>query len=140
MRSFSFTAKNIGDERYLTYTMGEGMELDEDVLDYCEENDLSEIVKIIYEEDDDFDYLTYDVTGLMSLNDISKNAMKEDAVLKILRNVSLGMISIKEYALPLSYIILNKNFMYINPDTFDIQFLYLPVEGEASVSSEFKSL
>ena len=26
MRSFSFTAKNIGDERYLTYTMGEGME------------------------------------------------------------------------------------------------------------------
>ena len=74
-----------------------------------------------------------------SMNDISKNAMKEDAVLKILRNVSLGMISIKEYALPLSYIILNKNFMYINPDTFDIQFLYLPVEGEASVSSEFKS-
>lgn len=139
MRSFSFTAKNIGDERYLTYTMGEGVDVDEDVLDYCEENDISEIVKIIYEEDDDFDYLTYDVTGLMSLDDISKNSMNEDAVLKILRNVSLGMISIKENALPLSYIILNKNFMYINPDTFDIQFLYLPVEGDASVSSEFKS-
>ncbi len=139
MRSFSFTAKNIGDERYLTYTMGEGMDVDEDALDYCEENDISEIVKIIYEEDDDFDYLTYDVTGLMSLDDISKNSMNEDAVLKILRNVSLGMISVKENALPLSYIILNKNFMYINPDTFDIQFLYLPVEGDASVSSEFKS-
>lgn len=139
MRSFSFTAKNIGDERYLTYTMGEGVDVDEDALDYCEENDISEIVKIIYEEDDDFDYLTYDVTGLMSLDDISKNSMNEDAVLKILRNVSLGMISIKENALPLSYIILNKNFMYINPDTFDIQFLYLPVEGDASVSSEFKS-
>jgi len=109
MRSFSFTAKNIGDERYLTYTMGEGVDVDEDALDYCEEND------------------------------ISKNSMNEDAVLKILRNVSLGMISIKENALPLSYIILNKNFMYINPDTFDIQFLYLPVEGDASVSSEFKS-
>ena len=53
--------------------------------DYCEENDISEIVKIIYEEDDDFDYLTYDVTGLMSLDDISKNSMNEDAVLKILR-------------------------------------------------------
>ena len=35
MRSFSFIAKNIGRERYLTYVMGEGMELDEDVLDYC---------------------------------------------------------------------------------------------------------
>ena len=38
MRSFRFTAKNLGHERFLTYVMGEGMEIDEDVLDYCEEN------------------------------------------------------------------------------------------------------
>ena len=49
MRTFSFTAKNIGAERYLTYTMGEGMELDEDVLDYCEDNAIDEIVEIIVE-------------------------------------------------------------------------------------------
>ncbi len=48
MRYFRFTAKNLGHERYLTYIMGEGMEVDEDVLDYCEENDLSEILDIIY--------------------------------------------------------------------------------------------
>ena len=36
-----------------------------------------------------------------------------------------NMISIKEYALPLSYIILNKGFMYIKPDTLKVQFLYL---------------
>ena len=139
MRSFYFTEKNIGDEKYLTYTMGEGIELDEDVLDYCEENDPTEIVKIIYEEDDDFDYLSYDISGLMSLDTFTRSVMKEENVLKILRNVSLGMINIKEYTLPLSYILLNKNFMYINPDTLDIQFLYVPVESDASVSQEFKS-
>ena len=139
MRSFYFTEKNIGDEKYLTYTMGEGVELDEDVLDYCEENDPAEIVKIIYEEDDDFDYLSYDISGLMSLDTFTRSVMKEENVLKILRNVSLGMINIKEYTLPLSYILLNKNFMYINPDTLDIQFLYVPVESDASVSQEFKS-
>ena len=139
MRSFYFTEKNIGDEKYLTYTMGEGVELDEDVLDYCEENDPAEIVKIIYEEDDDFDYLSYDISGLMSLDTFTRSIMKEENVLKILRNVSLGMINIKEYTLPLSYILLNKNFMYINPDTLDIQFLYVPVESDASVSQEFKS-
>jgi hypothetical protein len=139
MRSFYFTEKNIGDEKYLTYTMGEGVELDEDVLDYCEENDPAEIVKIIYEEDDDFDYLSYDISGLMSLDTFTQSIMKEENVLKILRNVSLGMINIKEYTLPLSYILLNKNFMYINPDTLEIQFLYVPVESDASVSQEFKS-
>ena len=139
MRSFRFTAKNLGHERFLTYVMGEGMEIDEDVLDYCEENELSEILDIIYEEDDDFDYLTYDITGKMTINDFSQGVMSRETVLKLLRNVALGMISIKEHAIPLSYILLNKEFMYIDPDSMDIKFLYLPVESDASLSTEFKS-
>ena len=138
MRSFYFTAKNIGKDRYLTYIMGEGTELDEDVLDYCEENEMPQIVEILYEEDDDFDYLTYDITGLMTLEKFTGEAQNKENVLKMLRNISLGMISIKECAIPLSYILLNKGFMYINPDTLGIKFLYLPVEGDASVATEFK--
>ena len=138
MRSFYFTAKNIGKDRYLTYIMGEGTELDEDALDYCEENEMPQIVDILYEEDDDFDYLTYDISGLMTLEKFTGEVINKEVVLKMLRNISLGMISIKECAIPLSYIILNKGFMYVNPDTLNIQFLYLPVEGDASVATEFK--
>ena len=32
MRTFNFRARNIGEEKYLSYTMGEDCELDEDVL------------------------------------------------------------------------------------------------------------
>ena len=139
MRYFRFTAKNLGQERYLTYVMGEGMEVDEDVLDYCEENLMPEIVDIIYEEDDDFDYLTYEITGKMTVGSYSQGTMDREKVLKLIRNIALGMISINEHAIPLSYIILNKDFMYINPDSLDVQFLYLPVEGDSALSSEFKS-
>jgi hypothetical protein len=139
MRTFSFTAKNYGAERYLIYTMGEGMELDEDVLDYCEENEIAEIVDIIYQEDDDFDYFTYDVSGKMTLEQFTEGVVNKEKVFKLLRNVAINMISIKEHAIPLSYILLNKTFMYINPDSLALQFLYLPVESEASVSMEFKS-
>ena len=140
MRSFYFVAKNIGaHERYLTYVLGEGMDIDEDVLDYCEENFPPEILKIIYEEDDDFDYLTYDVSDLVTLEKFTEGHMNKETVLKILRNVAIGMINIKEYAIPMSYVLLNKSFMYIDPDNLDITFLYLPVEGDASVSAEFKS-
>ena len=76
MRSFYFTAKNIGKDRYLTYIMGEGTELDEDALDYCEENEMPQIVDILYEEDDDFDYLTYDITGLMTLEKFTGEVTK----------------------------------------------------------------
>ena len=138
MRSFRFTARNLGRERYLTYIMGEGMELDEDVLDFCEENDVSEIVNIIYEEDDDYDYLTYDVTDMTSISKYSQGVMDREKVLNIIRNVSLAMINIKEQALPLSYIMLNRDFMYIDPETMQIRFLYLPVESDSSLSVEFK--
>ena len=139
MRRFYFTAKNLGAERFLTYTMGEGMDIDEDVLDYCEENTVPEIIDIIYEEDDDFDYITYDISGRMTVEDFIQGTMDKEKVFNLLRNISMGMININEYAIPLSYILLNKSYMYINPDTLEIKFLYLPVEGEASVAVEFKS-
>ena len=110
MRRFIFTAKNIGRERYLTYIMGEGMEVDEDVLDYCEDNDIPEILNIIYEEDDDYDYLTYDVTGRTTLEKFTEETVNREKVFTLLRNISLAMISVKEHAIPLSYILLNKGF------------------------------
>lgn len=138
MRSFNFKAKIIGEEKYLTYIMGEETELDEDVLDYCQENDLKELVSIIYEEDDDYDYLTYDITGKVTADELSKKEMKCEKVLLILRNIANGLISLKEQAVKLNYILLNRQFMYVD-DNCDVQFICLPVESEGSLAAEFKA-
>ncbi len=138
MRTFNFKARNIGNERYLTYTMGEDCELDEDVLDYCEENALKELVGIIYEEDDDYDYLTYDITDRVSLEEYIKSEMTCEKVLNILRNVADGLISLKEQAIHLSYVLLNKGFMFVDESDYSISFICLPVESKAAVASEFK--
>lgn len=138
MRTFNFKARNIGREKYLTYTMGEECELDEDVLDYCEENDLKELVGIIYEEDDDYDYLTYDITGRISLDEFIKEEMSCEQVLYILRNVASNLISLKEQAIHLSYVLMNKNFMFVDRENYAISFICLPVESKASVAAEFK--
>jgi FOG: FHA domain len=138
MRGFRFTAKNIGDERYLTYIMGEGCELDEDTLDICEEG-VNGLVGIIYEEDEDFDYLTYDITGKTALDNYTKGTVDKKTVFTLVRNVARGIIEFKEMGIPLSYILLNRNFMYVNPDTLDIEYICLPVESEGSVAAEFKA-
>lgn len=138
MRVFNFKARNIGDTRYLTYTMGEECELDEDVLDYCEENNLKELVDIIYEEDDDYDYLTYDITGKVSLEDYIKQEMKSEKVLFLVRNIASNLISFKEQAIQLSYILLNRSYVYVG-ENMELQFICLPIESKAAVSAEFKS-
>ena len=138
MRSFSFKARNIGDEHYLTYTMGEGTEVDEDVLNYCEENEIKGLVKIIYEEDEDYDYLTYDITGKISLDKFQQKPLKKEQTLKIIRNIALGIIDCKEQAIKISYLLLNRGFIYVDPQTLNVQFICLPVESSASVATEFK--
>lgn len=138
MRTFNFKARNIGDEKYLTYTMGEECELNEDLLDYCEDNDVKEILDIIYEEDEDYDYLTYDITNLTSLSDYTVNPLRCEQVLNIVRNTAASLVSLKEQTIQLTYILLNKNYIYIDENTFELKFICLPVENKGSVSAEFK--
>ena len=137
MRTFYFKARNIGPEKYLTYTMGEETELDEDVLDYCEENNVKELIDIIYEEDDDYDYLTYDITDKKSLSELISEEISGEQALFIVRNVAGNLISIKEQAIHLSYILLNREYVYVG-DNNDIFFICVPIENKGSLSVEFK--
>ncbi len=67
MRKISFKVRNIGSEKYLSYILNDDCEFDEELLDYLEENRIPELIDIIYEEDDENDYLTYNVTGRSSI-------------------------------------------------------------------------
>lgn len=137
MRAFSFKARNIGEEKYLTYTMGDDCELDEDSLDFVE-NQSAELVKVIYEEDDDYDYLTYDITSETSLADLTADSIRSEVILNVIKNIASEMIDLKEQAVPLAYLLLNRNFMYVDKETYRIKFICLPVESDASVAVEFK--
>ncbi len=139
MRTFNFRARNIGEEKYLSYTMGEDCELDEDVLDYCQDNAPEELIEIIYEEDDDYDYLTYPITGKTSLEEYIAQEHDCESVLLILRNVAQEMISLKEQAIQLSYVLLNRGFIYVDAEKKTVQFLCLPIESKGALSVEFKS-
>ena len=57
---------------------------------------------------------------------------------KAIRNVAMGIIDIKEQGIPLAYVLLNRKFMYVDPDTLGIQYLCVPIESEGSVAAEFK--
>lgn len=139
MRTFNFKARNIGEEKYLSYTMGEDCELDEDVLDYCQDNAPEELIEIIYEEDDDYDYLTYPITGKISLEEYIGQEHDCESVLLILRNIAQEMISLKEQAIPLSYVLLNRGFIYVDEKKKMVRFLCLPIESKGALAVEFKS-
>lgn len=138
MRKVNFKVRNIGSEKYLSYILNDDCEFDEELLDYLEENKIPELIDIIYEEDDENDYLTYNVTGRTTVDALLSNTVNAEKILGIVRGIASGIVNLRDLGIPASYVILHKGFTYVNPVTYDVGMLCVPIEGEANINAEFR--
>ena len=139
MRKVSFKVRNIGSEKYLSYILNDDCEFDEELLDYLEENKIPELIDIIYEEDDENDYLTYNVTGRTTVDALLSNTVNAEKILGIVRGVASGIVNLRDLGIPASYVILHKGFTYVNTVTYDVGMLCVPVEADANINAEFRT-
>ena len=139
MRKVSFKVRNIGSEKYLSYILNDDCEFDEELLDYLEENKIPELIDIIYEEDDENDYLTYNVTGRTTVDALLSNTVNAEKILGIVRGVASGIVNLRDLGIPASYVILHKGFTYVNPVKYDVGMLCVPVEADANINAEFRT-
>ena len=139
MRKVSFKVRNIGSEKYLSYILNDDCEFDEELLDYLEENKIPELIDIIYEEDDENDYLTYNVSGRTTVDALLSNTVNAEKILGIVRGVASGIVNLRDLGIPASYVILHKGFTYVNPVTYDVGMLCVPVEADANINAEFRT-
>lgn len=139
MRKVSFKVRNIGSEKYLSYILNDDCEFDEELLDYLEENKIPELIDIIYEEDDENDYLTYNVTGRTTVDALLSNTVNAEKILGIVRGVASGIVNLRDLGIPASYVILHKGFTYVNPVTYDVGMLCVPVEADENINAEFRT-
>lgn len=139
MRKVSFKVRNIGSEKYLSYILNDDCEFDEELLDYLEENKIPDLIDIIYEEDDENDYLTYNVTGRTTVDALLSNTVNAEKILGIVRGVASGIVNLRDLGIPASYVILHKGFTYVNPVTYDVGMLCVPVEADANINAEFRT-
>lgn len=139
MRKVSFKVRNIGSEKYLSYILNDDCEFDEELLDYLEDNKIPELIDIIYEEDDENDYLTYNVTGRTTVDALLSNTVNAEKILGIVRGVASGIVNLRDLGIPASYVILHKGFTYVNPVTYDVGMLCVPVEADANINAEFRT-
>lgn len=138
MRKISFKLRNIGSEKYLSYLLDDECEFDEELLDYLEDNKIPELLDIIYEEDDENDYLTYNVTGRTTVGKLLSDTVNAEKILGIIRGVASGIVNLRDLGIPASYVVLHKEFTYVNPVTYAVGMLCVPIEQEANINAEFK--
>lgn len=139
MRKVNFKVRNIGSEKYLSYVLDDETDLDEELLDYLDDNKIAELIDIIYEEDDENDYLTYNITDRTTVGALLSGTVHAEMMLGIIRGVASGIMNMRDLGIPVSYVILNKDFTYVNPVTFDVKMICIPVESDVAANAEFKA-
>ena len=116
MKKISFRVRNFDKEQFLTFNIDNNAELDEELLDYLEEEEPEGIVPVIFEEGEEFDTFSYDITDKIHLNELSNQEINAEMVLKVLRGLVLSMMNMSEYRIPLSYLVLNRRYIDIDSE------------------------
>ena len=139
MRKVNFKVRNIGSEKYLSYVLDDETDFDEELLDYLDDNKIAELIDIIYEEDDENDYLTYNITDRTTVGALLSGTVHAEMMLGLIRGVASGIMNMRDLGIPVSYVILNKDFTYVNPVTFDVKMICIPVGSDVAANAEFKA-
>lgn len=139
MRKINFKVRNIGSEKYLSYILDDECDFDEELLDYLDENKIPELLDIIYEEDDENDYLTYNVTGRTTVGELFEKTVNAEIVLGVIRGIASGIVNMRDLGIPVSDVILHKGFTYVNPVTYDVKMICIPIESDTSLNAEFRT-
>ena len=141
MKKISFRLRSFDKEQFLTFNIDNNAELDEEILDFLEEEEPEGIVSIIFEEQDEFDTFSYDITDKIHLCELSNQEINAEMVLMVLRGLVTGLLNMSEYRIPLSYLVLNRQYIYIDSD-YKVEFVCIPLEDmneEADLTNFFRN-
>lgn len=127
MKKISLRVRNFDEEKFLTFNIDNEAELDEELLDFIEEEEPDGIVPVIFEEGEEFDTFSYDITDKIPLKELFEQVNAAEMVLKVLRGLVLALINMVECRIPLSYLVLNRNYIYIDSD-YKLEFICIPLE------------
>lgn len=129
MKKVSFRVRNFDKEQFLTYNIDNEADLDDEVLDFLEEEEPEGIVPIIFDDqEEEFDTFSYDITDKIHLTELSNQEINAEMVLLVMRGIVISLTNMAEYRVPLSYLVLHRNYIYIDSD-YKVEFICIPVLG-----------
>ncbi len=128
MRKVSFRIRNFGKEQYLSFNLDDDDKLDEDLLNFLEDEEPRGIVPVIYEEEEEYDAFSYNISDKIHLIELSSQEINAEMVLMVMRSLVLTLIDMAEYRIPLSYLVLNRDYIYVDSD-YQIEFICIPLEN-----------
>lgn len=128
MKSIRFNQIKAGDCRYLRTTLRPNDSIDNQVVDIVFENSDLHILPVT--TCTEYDGIVEVLLGnYICLDKVFKNSIEKEVLLTIFFNLIKELSRLTRKGIKLKYIILNKRYLYVNPEDLSIRFVCIPVEN-----------
>lgn len=126
--------------RFLEVHITSGEVITEYVYQMLKNNKSSQVLEFFREKMNGQSYLSYDITDMESLESLLKRDSISEQVLKnLLRKLIKGLEYMEEHLIPLEYLLLQKEYIYMSGDGEQISFCILPFPS-GSIRDKFQGL
>lgn len=139
MTKVSFKVSTQGSRKTLVYDIDNEASLDEDVLDMCENGDIGSVIPVEFVEDEDHDSFEYEISGKDTLDSYLSKTVEKAEMLSIIRNLSKIIVDFRESAIPISYLVFHRGFIYIDKNDLSLSFICIPIETADSTNVEISA-
>lgn len=83
----------------------------------------------------------YNITSKLSLNQfLQRKKLKRNEFLKMIKYMVKGVMNSGSYLLSDKSFLLEEDYIYINPNSLEVSFIYIPVKLERDTRKEFREL
>ena len=127
MKNIRFSQMQVGDCRYLKTRMRENDVLNNSVVDMIFDSSELHILPITCSEYEG----TIEVLlgNYITIDKVLKNNVKRDIMLTIMFNLIKEISGLIRKGIKLEYLVLNKRYLYVNPQDLSIRFICIPVDN-----------
>lgn len=130
-----FSRETQGNGNYLVYKFGENDVIDSMCLGQITNNAISGIAPASFFQSDSDRYIKYNVTSKVSVTQLLSGIVGCKRFLGILNGIVDGFISAEEYAIDISMIKLEKDYVFSDVATFDTVLICVPVSNTVNTAN-----
>lgn len=117
------------DEKVLTYQ-----------IEMIKNNPNKNILPVSLIQKDSKYQFRYSITSRLTLSQyLKRNRLKRDEFINIFYDITKTILDAKVYLLSDKAFIINKDYIYINPDSMEVALVYLPVNFDININDNLKN-
>ena len=131
----NFTFENQGTNTYLVYKVEEDDVLDNISLGMLTNNKIPGLSPALFTQMNDDKFIKYNISAQISAKQLFLGTVNRKRLLSVFKGVADTLLALDDYMIDAALVLLNLNYIFVDPSTYEISMICLPVTNVSDTVS-----